>query len=200
MWTGCIPVIRNVPAEGVLLDDVGQPRLVGEEEGQVRSQDAVLHIPQHLHHIHSTNTVDQHLHHTALINQHLHHTALINQHLHHTALTAYHLHHTSLKVSICTSAPYCTVYSVYTTSRGFNPAPVSAYKYFTVHPTSLLNSFLLISINQGCGSAFIFAYPNPAVFLNAGPDPDPAALKMRIRIRIHSLNKYVENNLMKSFL
>ena len=41
-------MVRAVPAEGVGLDDVGQPGLVREEEGQVRGQDAVLHVPQHL--------------------------------------------------------------------------------------------------------------------------------------------------------
>ncbi len=40
-----IPVVRNVPAEAVLFDDIGEARLVGEEEGQVRRQDAVLHVP-----------------------------------------------------------------------------------------------------------------------------------------------------------
>jgi hypothetical protein len=40
-----IPVVRNVPAEAVLFDDIGETRLVGEEEGQVRRQDAVLHVP-----------------------------------------------------------------------------------------------------------------------------------------------------------
>ncbi len=28
-----IPVVRNVPAEAVLFDDIGEARLVGEEEG-----------------------------------------------------------------------------------------------------------------------------------------------------------------------
>jgi hypothetical protein len=37
-------VVRNVPAEAVLFDDIGEARLVGEEEGQVRRQDAVLHV------------------------------------------------------------------------------------------------------------------------------------------------------------
>lgn len=41
-------MIRNVPAEGVLLDDVAESGLVGEEEGQVGREDAVLHVPQHL--------------------------------------------------------------------------------------------------------------------------------------------------------
>jgi hypothetical protein len=40
-----IPVVRNVPAKAVLFDDIGEARLVGEEEGQVRRQDAVLHVP-----------------------------------------------------------------------------------------------------------------------------------------------------------
>ena len=35
---------------------------------------------------------------------------------------------------------------------------------------------------QGCGSAFIFAEPDPAVFLNS--DPDPIPLKMQIRIQL----------------
>ena len=56
MFTGCfnftkvfnIPVIRDLPAERVLLDNVGQSGLVGEEEGQVGGQDAVLHVTQHL--------------------------------------------------------------------------------------------------------------------------------------------------------
>ncbi len=39
-----VPVVRNVPAEAVLLDDIGEARLVGEEEGQIRRQDAVLHV------------------------------------------------------------------------------------------------------------------------------------------------------------
>ena len=43
-----LPVIGHVPAERALLEDCGHPRLVGEEEGQVRGQDAVLHVPQHL--------------------------------------------------------------------------------------------------------------------------------------------------------
>ena len=43
-----LPVIGHVPAEGALLEDGGHPRLVGEEEGQVGGQDAVLHVPQHL--------------------------------------------------------------------------------------------------------------------------------------------------------
>ena len=36
------------PVEAVRLHDAGQPGLVGEEEGEVGSQDAVLHVPQHL--------------------------------------------------------------------------------------------------------------------------------------------------------
>jgi hypothetical protein len=43
-----LPMIWYVPAEAVLLDNVGQPGLVGEEEGQIRGQDAVLHVTQHL--------------------------------------------------------------------------------------------------------------------------------------------------------
>ena len=39
-----VPVVRDVPAEGVLLDDVGQPGLVREEEGQVGGQDTMLHV------------------------------------------------------------------------------------------------------------------------------------------------------------
>ncbi len=41
-------MVGYVPAEAVLLDDVGQPGFVGEEEGEVGGQDAVLHVPQHL--------------------------------------------------------------------------------------------------------------------------------------------------------
>ena len=47
-WFHTIPVIGHVPAECALLEDGGHPRLVGEEEGQVRGQYAVLHVPQHL--------------------------------------------------------------------------------------------------------------------------------------------------------
>ena len=41
-------MIRNVPREGVLLEDVGQPGLVGEEQGQVGGQNAVLDVAQDL--------------------------------------------------------------------------------------------------------------------------------------------------------
>ena len=37
-----------VPVKHIVLHNVGQPGLVGEEEGQVGGQDAVLHVPQHL--------------------------------------------------------------------------------------------------------------------------------------------------------
>ena len=43
-------MVRVLPVEGVLLDDVGEPRLVGEEEGEVGGQDAVFHVTQHLGH------------------------------------------------------------------------------------------------------------------------------------------------------
>ena len=36
------------PRELVFLHDVGQLRLVGEEEGEVGGEDAVLHVAQHL--------------------------------------------------------------------------------------------------------------------------------------------------------
>ena len=42
-------MVRGLPVESILLDNVGQSRLVGEEEGQVRGQDTVLHVTQHLH-------------------------------------------------------------------------------------------------------------------------------------------------------
>ena len=37
-----------LPVERVLLHNVGQARLVGEEESQVGGQDAVLHVAQNL--------------------------------------------------------------------------------------------------------------------------------------------------------
>ena len=36
------------PIKGVLLDNVGEPGLVGEEEGEVGGEDAVLHVADHL--------------------------------------------------------------------------------------------------------------------------------------------------------
>ena len=41
-------MIRHIPTERALLQDGRHPRLVGEEEGEVRGQDAVLHVSQHL--------------------------------------------------------------------------------------------------------------------------------------------------------
>ena len=43
-----LPVLRVGPVEAVRLNDAGQPCLVGEEEGQVGGEDAVLHVPQDL--------------------------------------------------------------------------------------------------------------------------------------------------------
>ena len=42
------PVFRVRPVEAVRVEDVRQPRLVGEEEGEVGGEDAVLHVAQHL--------------------------------------------------------------------------------------------------------------------------------------------------------
>lgn len=42
------PVVRQVPREGVVLQDVGESGLVGKEEGQVGGQDAVLDVAQDL--------------------------------------------------------------------------------------------------------------------------------------------------------
>ena len=42
------PVLRVGPVEAVRVEDVRQPRLVGEEEGEVGGEDAVLHVAQHL--------------------------------------------------------------------------------------------------------------------------------------------------------
>ena len=41
-------MIRDVPVELVLLHDVCQPRLVGEEEGEVGGEDGLLHHVQRL--------------------------------------------------------------------------------------------------------------------------------------------------------
>ena len=35
------------PVKGVLLHNIGQPRLVGKEEGEVGCKDAVLHVADH---------------------------------------------------------------------------------------------------------------------------------------------------------
>ena len=41
-------MIWHIPAESALLQYGGHPRLVGEEEVEVRGQDAVFHVAQHL--------------------------------------------------------------------------------------------------------------------------------------------------------
>ena len=40
-------MIRVFPVEGVLLDNIGQPCLVGEEESEVGGKDAVLDVADH---------------------------------------------------------------------------------------------------------------------------------------------------------
>ena len=42
-----LPMVWVLPVERVLLHNVGQARLVGEEESQVGGQDAVLHVADH---------------------------------------------------------------------------------------------------------------------------------------------------------
>ena len=42
-----LPMVWVFPVERVLLHNVGQARLVGEEESQVGGQDAVLHVADH---------------------------------------------------------------------------------------------------------------------------------------------------------
>ena len=42
------PVIRDCPVKTVLLHNVGQASLVGEEQGQVGGEDGLLHHVQHL--------------------------------------------------------------------------------------------------------------------------------------------------------
>ena len=41
-------MVRDGPVEGVLLDNVGQPRFVGEEHGEVSGEDGLLHHIQSL--------------------------------------------------------------------------------------------------------------------------------------------------------
>ena len=45
---GQVTVIGDVPVKLLLLHNVGQPRLVGEEHGQVGSEDGLLHHVQHV--------------------------------------------------------------------------------------------------------------------------------------------------------
>lgn len=43
-----LPVIRQIPGKGPLPQDFAQPGLVGEEQGQVGGEDAVLDVAQDL--------------------------------------------------------------------------------------------------------------------------------------------------------
>ena len=65
------------------------------------------------------------------------------------------------------------------------------HEYWNVSAFSHSRPIFVLSFRQGCGSAFIFADPDPAVLFNADPDPadlfnadpDPAAFYMRMRIQ-----------------